>query len=203
LAAQLYGSRIGHCTKPSTLAVIKSETLCMFQHKTYLLILFVALIGCNSEYKVLEKYYRTTPELHKEVSDGLIELCKKYKTSVTLHRSINGPQYYYISFFDKFSSTSYSVVYDSLLIRSDPSPNQTRNFEIPINIMNSFRQLTYARVKSDSTNTFFGGPWHVKAQLGTQADSQYGILISNKRKSCEQCYKELAPNTWLTEGVIP
>jgi len=171
--------------------------------KKYLLIFLIILIGCNSEYKNLEKYYKTNPALHKEISDSLMAFCNKYKTHVTLKRAIDGPEIFYFSVYVDSSNTNYSIIFDSLLTRNDPSPNQTKHFEIPINIMNSFKKITYTRIQSDTSNTFFGGPWHVKFQLGTQGDAQYGILISNEINSCEGCYKKLAPNTWLTEGTIP
>ena len=176
----------------------------MVLHKTISLIFLIIIIGCNSEYKNLEKYYTSNPALHKEISDSLIAFCKKYKTHVTLQqRAIDGRRTFYFSVYVDSSNTIYSIIFDSLLTRNDPSPNQTKHFEIPIKIMNSFKQITYTRIRSDSSNTFFGVPWHVKFQLGTQGDAQYGILISNEINSCEGCYKKLAPNTWLTEGTIP
>ena len=186
-----------------SLAAIRSKIIKMVLHKTISLIFLIIIIGCNSEYKNLEKYYKSNPALHKEISDSLVAFCKKYKTHVTLQRAIDGRKIFSFSVYVDSSNTNYSIIFDSLLTRNDPSPNQTQQFEIPIKIMNSFKQITYTRIRSDSSNTFFGGPWHVKFQLGTQGDAQYGILISNEMNSCEGCHKKLASNTWLTEGTIP
>jgi hypothetical protein len=176
----------------------------MALHKTISLILLIILLfGCNSEYKNLEKYYKTNPALHKEISDSLVAFCKKYKTHVTLQRAIDGRRSFSFSIYNDSDNTNYRIIFDSLFTRNDPYPNQTQHFQIPIKIMNLFKQITYTRIRSDSSNTFFGGPWHVKFQLGTQGDVQYGILISNEMNSCEGCYKKLASNTWLTEGTIP
>jgi hypothetical protein len=175
----------------------------MILPKTISLIFLIIIIGCNSEYKNLEKYYKANPALHQEISDSLMAFCKKYNTHVTLQRAIDGRRIFSFSVYIDSTNTSHSIIFDSLLKRSDFNPNQTQHFEIPIKIMNSFKQMTYTRIWSDSVDTFFGGPWHVKFQLGTQGDAQYGILISNEMNSCEGCYKKIASNTWLTEGTIP
>lgn len=170
-------------------------------NKTTILFFLVILTGCNSEYANLENSYKANPELHKELSDCLVEFSNKYKTHVTLSKRIDGRTSF--SIFLNSDVTNYPVIFDSALTRNDPYPNKTQLFEIPIKTIIFFNKLPYTRIRSDSSGTFFGGPWHVKFQIGTQADIQYGILISDQMNSCEECFKKLESNTWLTEGTIP
>jgi hypothetical protein len=169
-------------------------------------ILIFIFSSCNSdkyEYFKLEDYYKKNIELHSSISDSLIAFCKLNHTDVTLKQSrYNDTSLSFQINFDLESKSCY-ILYDSLLNRHDPYPEKSLRYNIPINVIKSFSQSIYWGVASDSTRTFFADEWYVKFQLGTQGDSQYGILISTDTSISSKCDKRLSPNVCLTKGCIP
>jgi hypothetical protein len=162
--------------------------------------------SCNSdkyEYSNLEEYYKKNVVLHSSISDSLNAFCKANHTDVTLKQSrYNDTSLSFQISFD-LESRAYPVYYDSLLIRHDPYPEKTLKYKIPLNVIKSFKESIYWGVSADSTKTFFADEWYVKFQLGTQGDSQYGILISSDTSILANCDKRLSPNVCLTKGCVP
>lgn len=169
-------------------------------------ILIFIFPSCNSdkyEYSKLEEYYKKNVVLHSSISDSLNAFCKANHTDVTLKQSrYNDTSLSFQISFD-LESRAYPVYYDSLLIRHDPYPEKTLKYKIPLNVIKSFKESIYWGVSADSTKTFFADEWYVKFQLGTQGDSQYGILISTDTSIFGKCDKRISPNVCLTKGCIP
>jgi hypothetical protein len=171
---------------------------------------FFITTSCTSDksaYARLENYYQSNALLHKSMSDSLIAFCNGNYTEVILRKSHFKESA--ISFQIKFGveSTFYPVVFDSALKRHDPYPEKTLKYNIPFNIIENFNKSIYSAVLANQTQTFFGDRWHEKFQLGTQGDSQYGILITSgpgiSNDLSYDCEKSLAPNVCLTKGTIP
>jgi hypothetical protein len=164
------------------------------------------IISCNlekSEFSKLEKYYTKNTQLHSEIFDSLITFCKLNHTDVVLRKSNYKESA--IAFRIHFISESEltPVFFDSALKRHDPYPGKTMKYIIPLATIKKFSESIYNAISADSTQTFFGGAWDVKFQLGTQGDSQYGILLSTEQTITNKCLKRLSSNACLTTGTIP
>jgi hypothetical protein len=175
---------------------------------TYLLFFLFPLlvVNCNSEnseYSKLENYYNKNALLHINVSDSLIAFCKANHTEVILRKSQFKSSMISFQILFYFERTFYSVDYDSVLNRHDPDPQKTSKYNVPFNIIKGFNESIYSAATADSIQVFFGDKWDVKFQLGTQGDSQYGILITSDTSISNKCEKRLSANVCLTERTIP
>lgn len=161
------------------------------------------MTSCSSEYKQLEKYFYANSVLHNELSDSLINFCKRNQTEVILRKSNYGETVISFQILFGSESTFYPVYFDSTFQRYDDNPSKTLSFHIPPQTIHVFNRIAYTSISSDSTQTFFGGASHVKMQLGTQGDVQYGILVAADTNVHKQCVERLAANVCLTERTIP
>ncbi|MHA4847891.1 hypothetical protein ACX0G7_27255 [Flavitalea antarctica] len=161
------------------------------------------LVSCQSEVGDLEKYYLDNIDMHKDVSDVLTSFAKFHQTNILLKRP-NLPKKR-VSFFILFKSdnTFYPVDFDSSFNRSDPKPDKTSKFEIPINAIREFDKSGYEIITSDSVQTVFSGGWDVKRKPGAKADSQYFLLISKSPDGLRECIKKISPIACLIKGVTP
>lgn len=169
----------------------------------YLISASIFLTACNSEYERLENYFRNNIVQHKELSDSLIAFCKRNHTEVIIRKSNYNETA--ISFQILFQSEGrfYPIYFDSAFKRHDTNPEKTLEFDLSIRTIERIGKMTYNSFSSDSTQTFFGSARHVKMQLGTQGDSQYGILMSVDTSMHKWCFRMLTENACLTKGLIP
>jgi alpha-L-arabinofuranosidase len=182
----------------------------MIRSLTYWLLFPVLLLfvnfSCNSdksEYSKLEKYYRNDTVLHVEIFDSLIAFCKSNRTHLILRKSNFKESA--ISFHIYFTSGNiyYPVYYDSALNRHDSYPEKTLKYAIPFSVIQKFFRSIYNDISADSTQAFFADKWNVKLQLGTQGDSQFGILLSSDTTISKNCVIRLSPHACVTTGTIP
>jgi len=170
-----------------------------------LLSLLLLTTNCNSsksEYSKLENYYNKNEVLHTNLSDSLIAFCKTNKTEVKLRKSHIEQSMITFNILFGRESTFYAIYYDSALQRHDANPQKTSKYRIPIDIIKGFNETIYIAIGADSSQTFFADKWDVKFQLGTQGDSQYGILISSDTGISTKCEKRLSANVCLTRSAV-
>lgn len=180
----------------------------VFRQSVFLLLsisLLVVIYGCagKRQYSKLKNYYEENTSLHTETADSLMAFCQTNHTDVMLRKSdLNESA---ISFHIHFARESayYPVFYDLALNRHDLYPEKTAGFSIPSTIIKNFSQSIYKAASADSSLVFFGDEWHVKFQLGTQGDAQYGILVSADTAIARKCAIRLSPNACVTEGTTP
>ena len=152
--------------------------------------------------KVLEKYYHDNIRLHQELADSLMYFSKTYKTDVVLEKK-NFPDKG-ISFSIHFheSAELLGVYFDSALNRHDYKPARTGNFIIPKTLIEKFKNSIYFAIGSDSVYTFFAKEWYTPIGIGTQADSQYGILISKDTTQTNNYLRKITKNVVITRRGI-
>jgi hypothetical protein len=166
-------------------------------------ILIFSLSACKSTEEKLESYYRSNPALHQEMADGLMALSMTSGTKVSMKRYPYPDKVIVFMIYYTPTNTYYPIEYDSAFNRHDPFPERTSKLVIPVSLIKAFRNSLYIGARADDAEVFFAYKWNTKIQLGTQGDSQFGIMISRSLGVRNYAIKQLASNVYITNSWIP
>ncbi len=181
----------------------KKRAFSIWAFLTILLAFIIIKPWCNSdkiEYEKLEKYYKNNKALHANISDSLIAFCKENQTEVKLKKENAGEFKFSFHILVDFDNTFYPVYFDSALNRVDPKPEKTAKHRIPFTLIRSFKTSIYPAIAADSTETFFASTWYVKFRPGTQADFQYGIMVSADSIAPADCDRKISFNVCVAKS---
>lgn len=156
------------------------------------------IIACHFKDNKLKNYYFTNKSLHQELTDSLIQFCKRYKTEITLKKTNFPDQHIRANVKFDDNATRVPIFFDTTYHRHDPASN-TNQLVIPTELIKKFDTSIYLAIQSDSIRTFFAYKWdEPKNLIGTSGDSQFGILISKNPIVLEPDSKQIDKNVYIT-----
>lgn len=165
--------------------------------KVITILSFMGLFACNSKYSRLADYYKDNHILHRQMGDSLLEFCKRMNCRVIMRKSAYENEVFF-RYWVMNDSEGKVIVYDSLLMRKDPYPEQTLKVVIPPELVVNFKKSIYPSLKADNSEVFFGYKYYANG------NSQYGILVIKEKESIKQDYIILLDSSaCITKSIIP